>query len=409
MVEIALEGLEKYLDDVLADKYKKVRRVGKKMIDEIGQNLRIVSDQIDGMGKKVNPEKDDILNRSLARFVSAIQTELKKSDIPTKEQVTYADLKKVFDFMSAFFNVYNETGKKFGPKIGEQFKAELKLIQASMIRVFKQNGELDRFIRVKYGEAKDAEELVEKIKRLDELIKKYQDDRKKIADLTTSTEKLKTDLISLEKDLLDLEHDPLVSEEQHLFREENRLKQEIQLELSKIKKSAKKFEKALEMGSIEPRYIGKKDIKDYLRNLFESLITDGPEYPKLHAILENLSGSLDDEIQLKDDKKEKAQDIISEIKDKNSLTPLITGYLKAIDDKKEISKKIQGKGTAEKIAAAKQKISDVTTQKQHAEADLAHEKENVVNSLNKMKVQKESLEKDVQGVSKEKVTILLAL
>ncbi len=409
MVEIALEGLEKYLDDVLADKYKKVRRVGKKMIDEIGQNLRIVSDQIDGMGKKVNPEKDDILNRSLARFVSAIQTELKKSDIPTKEQVTYADLKKVFDFMSAFFNVYNETGKKFGPKIGEQFKAELKLIQASMIRVFKQNGELDRFIRVKYGEAKDAEELVEKIKRLDELIKKYQDDRKKIADLTTSTEKLKTDLISLEKDLLDLEHDPLVSEEQHLFREENRLKQEIQLELSKIKKSAKKFEKALEMGNIEPRYIGKKDIKDYLRNLFESLIIDGPEYPKLHAILENLSGSLDDEIQLKDDKKEKAQDIISEIKDKNSLTPLITGYLKAIDDKKEISKKIQGKGTTEKIAAVKQKISDVTTQKQHAEADLAHEKENVVNSLNKMKVQKESLEKDVQGVSKEKVTILLAL
>jgi hypothetical protein len=194
-----------------------------------------------------------------------------------------------------------------------------------------------------------------------------------------------------------------------LFREENRLKQEIQLELSKIKKGAKKFEKALETGSIEPRYIAKKDIKDYLKNLFESLIADGPTYPKLHAILENLSGSLDEEVQLKDDKKEKAQDIITEIKDKNSLTPMITAYLKAIDDRKDIAKKIQGKGTAERIAAIKQKISDITVQKSHAEADLGHEKENVVNSLNKMKTQKEALEKEVQGVSKEKVTIMLAL
>jgi hypothetical protein len=409
MVEIALEAFEKYLDEVLAGKYKKLRRVGKKMIDEVGQNLRIVSDEIDGMGKKVNPEKDDILNRSLARFVSAIQVELKKADIPKNEQITHADLKKVFDFLSGFFNVYNETGKKFGPKLGEQFKTELKMIQASMIRVFKQNGDLDRFIRTKYGEAKDAEELVEKVKRIDDLIEKYQDDRKKIAELSASIEKMKSELADQEKQLLELEHDPLVSEEQHLFREENRLKQEIQLELSKIKKSAKKFEKALEMGSIEPRYIAKKDIKDYLRNLFESLIADGPTYPKLHAILENLSGSLDDEIQLKDDKKEKAQDVIIEIKDKNSLTPLITGYLKAIEARKDITKKIQGKGTSEKIAAIKQKISDISVQKSHADADLGHEKENVVNSLNKMKAQKESLEKDVQAVSKEKVTIMLAL
>ncbi len=409
MVEIALDGLEKYLEDILSEKFKKQRKVGRKMLDEIGQNLRIVSDEIDGMGKKVNPDKDDILNRSLARFVAAIQGELKKADIPTREQITYADLKKVFDFLSGFFNVYNETGKKFGPKLGEQFKTELKMIQASMIRVFKQNGDLDRFIRTKYGEAKDAEQLSEKIDRIDEMIKKYQEDRKKIDDLSASIEKMKAELVGLENQLLELEHDPLVSEEQQLFREENRLKQEIQLELNKIKKSTKKFEKALEAGSIEPRYITKKDIKDYLKNLFENLIADGAEYPKLHAILENLSGSLEDEIQLKDDKKEKAQDIIVAIKDKNSLTPLITSYLKAIESRKETAKKIQGKGTAEKIAALKQKTSDVNVQKSHADADIAHEKENVVNSLNKMKAQKEALEKDVQNISKEKVSILLAL
>ncbi|MEX2680772.1 MAG: hypothetical protein Q6373_004180 [Candidatus Sigynarchaeota archaeon] len=406
---IALDGLEKYLDDVLADKYKKLRKAGKKMLDEIGQNLRIVSDEIEAMGKKVNPEKDDILNRSLARFVAAIQGELKKADIPTSEQIKHTDLKKVFDFLSGFFNVYNETGKKFGPKIGEQFKTELKMIQASMIRVFKQNGELDRFIRTKYNEAKEAEQLVEKIKRIDELVKKYQEDRKKIDNLSESIDKLKSELSSLENQLIALENDPLVAEEQQLFHEENRLKQEIQMELSKIKKSAKKFEKALETGSIEPRFITKKDIKDYLKNLFESLIADGPEYPKLHAILENLSGSLDDEIQLKDDKKEKAQDIITAIKDKNSLTPIITSYLKAIENRKEIARKIQEKGTAEKIAAIKQRISDVNVQKAHAEADLAHEKDNVVNSLNKMKTAKEALEKDVQSVSGEKINILLAL
>nr|MDO8111243.1 hypothetical protein [Candidatus Sigynarchaeota archaeon] len=409
-MEIPLDDLGKYLDGVLAEKFKKLRKIGKKMIDEIGQNIRYLADEIDRMGKKIPKEKDDLVTRAATRFVKAMQNHFKEFESPGKEQITHSDLKSTFDFLSSLFTIYNENGRKWIPKFGNDYKEEIKAIQKAISRIFTQNGELDHFIREKYGEAKDAEDLKDRIKRIDELIDKYKEDRKKIDELTSTVDRVKKDLVQLENQLIDMEHDPQVEDENRLFREENNVKQQIQLELSKIKKSAKKFEKALETGSIEPRFITKKEIKDYFKNSFESLIVDGPDYPKLRAILENMAGGLDEEeIQLKEDKKEKAQDIITAIKDQRSLKPLIETYTRIVAERKGLNKAIQEKGTSGKIAAIKQKISDLTTQKGHTEADLGHEKENVVNSLNKMKSAKEDLENEVQELSREKVTIMLAI
>ena len=409
MADIPLEQLSSFIDDIIAEKFKKLKKIGKKMLDDIHQDVKYISDELDTLGKKVNPEKDDIVTRAVIRFISSLQTEIKKFEFPAGNQVTHADMKKVFDFLSGLFTNYNDNGKKWIPKFREEYKLEIKSIEGSVMRVFRQNGELDRFIRTKYGAAKDAEEMTEKIDRLNENIAKYKEDRQKIDELTTSIEQMKTELVDLENQMIDLEHDPMIEEQNSCFREENNLKQQIQLELSKIKKSAKKFERAIDGGEIEPRYITKKEIKDYFKNFFESLIADGPEYPKLRSILENLLGSLDEEVQLKDDKKGKAQDIIKAIKDDFSLKPLIVSYLAVIDRRKACAQDIQGKGTSSKIAVLKQKISDMTTQKNHAEADLQHEKENVVNSLNKMKAFKESFEKEIFELSKQKVNIMLEI
>lgn len=409
MADIPLEDLGKFLDGIVAEKFKKLKKIGKKMLEDIHQDVKYISDELETLGKKVNPEKDDLVTRAVIRFISGLQTEINKFDFPAGNPVIYTDMKKVFDFLSGLFTNYNDNGKKWIPKFREEYKLEIKTIEASMMRVFRQNGELDRFMRTKYEDVKDAEEMTEKIDKLNEMIEKYNEDRKKIDELTETIESVKAELEDLENQMLELEHDPLVEEQNRCFRKENTLKQQIQQELSKIKKSIKKFEKVLDNSPAEPRYVSKKETKDYFKNLFESVIADGPEYPKLRAILENILGSLQDEVQLKDDKKEKVQDIIKAMKDEYSLKPLIEAYLAVVENRKACVLDIQEKGTASKIAILKQKISDMTMQRDHTEADLQHEKDNVVNSLNKMKAYKESFEKEIFELSKQKTNIMLEI
>ncbi|HME56414.1 MAG TPA: hypothetical protein VKM55_29715 [Candidatus Lokiarchaeia archaeon] len=409
MVDIPLEDLGKFLDDIIADRFKKLKKIGKKMLDDIHEDIKYIYDQLDTLGKKINPDKDDLVTRAATRFISGMQTEINDFEFPSGNQVTYADLKKVLDFLLGLFNNYNDNGKKWIPKFREEYKLEIKTIESSVMRVFRLNGELDRFSRAKYGDVKNAEDMTDKIEKLNEMIEKYNEDRKKIDELTATIEQLKGELEDLENQMLELEHDPLVEEQNRCFREENTLKQQIQQELSKIKKSIKKFEKVLDSSPAEPRYVSKKETKDYFKNLFESLIVDGPEYPKLRGILENILGSLQDEVQLKDDKKEKVQDIIKAMKDEYSLKPLIEAYLAVVENRKACVLDIQEKGTSRKIAVLKQKISDMTMQKNHAEADLQHEKENVVNSLSKMKAFKENFEKEIFELSKQKINIQLEI
>lgn len=408
-MDVPLETLESFLLDLASEKFKKEKKAGKKMIDEIAQDVASVNNVIDEIAKRLDPEKDDLLTRAATRFVDALRGELKKATFPAGDKVTHADLKGMFDFLSKMFTAYNENGRKWFPKIGKEFKAELKSLDLFMNKLFRNNGKLDHFIRTKYDKAKEAEDLADKIKKLDELRLKVIEDRKKIDELSTRLEQLNADLAGKEEQLVGLENDPMVVEERSLFREQNGVKQQIQLELGKIKKSMKKFLKAVDMDEITPRFITAKEVKEYFKNPFESLIADGPEHPKLRAILENLEGGLDEEIQLKEDKKTKTQETISAMKDEQSLKPLIERYQDLETRRKEMQRAIAGKGADEKMATIKHGISDMTTQRGHVEADIQHEKENVMNTLNKMKAAKEALEKEIESVARDRISIMLAL
>nr|MDO8119377.1 hypothetical protein [Candidatus Sigynarchaeota archaeon] len=407
-MDVPLESLGNHLEKVIADKFKKERMQGRRILEDMQKDFKLVQDFFMDFEKQIDTEKDDLLNRALTRFINSMKTEMEKyPKLP--ESITHADLKAVSDFSSRFLSTYNENGRKWVPKFGKEMKNELKSMDILMNRFFRNGGKLDAFTRKSYVEAKAAEDINEKIQRLKDMVTKLQQDRAKVDQLTAALEQNAKDLTRLEHDLLSLEDDPLVAEQNKLFRTENAIKQEIQLELSKLKKSMKKFLKAVEDGEITLRFIVAKDIKDYFKSLFESLIADGPEYPKLRAILENLEGSLEDDIQLKDDKKSKTQGTISAIKDNLSLKPLIEEYTKTGKERQDLSKRLQNRGTEEKIAVVKIQFSDITTQKSHNEADLHHEKEGVVSTLTKMKNLKESVEEEISKLMKGSIKILLAI
>ncbi|MFX0101124.1 MAG: hypothetical protein ACFFCS_16230, partial [Candidatus Hodarchaeota archaeon] len=345
MNEIPINEIYGYLDDVIAGKFKKERKVGKKFLQSIMQDFLSAKGSIDDLGSKLDPEKDDLVTRSVNRFTTTLQAEMENFNMNLEEEIDYKKLKEIFDFLTKFFRVYNENGKKWFPKFGKDFKEELKSLDLFMRKLFRNNGKLDNFIKTRYDAAKNAEEISEKLKRLEDLSDKVSEGKEKIASLKDHAVESTEEIKSLEDELVQLENDELIVEERKYFREQNKIKQQIQLELSKIKKSLKKFQKAVENGHYTPRFITSREIKDYVKSPFKGLMADGPEYPKLRAILENLAGSLEvDDIQLRDDKKEKTMETVNSIKEDYSLKPLITQYNELKNKRKDLKKIIEEKG-----------------------------------------------------------------
>jgi hypothetical protein len=408
-MDVPLDDMADYLEKAINKRYQKEKKAGFKFAQDIQSDFSSVENLLKDLGDEVDEEKDDVVNRSLGKFVASMQAEMAKVEFPKDQMVKYTHLRDLHDSLVKIFTAYNENGKKWIPKFSEQFKAQNKSLGTMLARLFRDNTSLDEFCRKKFDKVKNAEDLGDKISRVQELCARVIDGREKIVQYEADSQQYAQSLEELEAQLLDLEKDPLVDEQASIFREQNRVKQEIQLQLSKIKKSTKKLENAIDSGIVRPRFITPKEIKDYLKNPFESLINDGHEYPKLRAILENVGSSIEDDSQAKDDKKAKAQDSIKAIKDDYSLTPLIERYISFVDQHRQLTKQIQEKGTAVLIDQIKQKISDLTTQKSHAEADLEHEKEMTVNTLSKMKSLKEGIEEELKTITGEAISIVLAI
>ncbi|MHA1792732.1 MAG: hypothetical protein ACTSVI_08815 [Promethearchaeota archaeon] len=409
-MELSIEKTHEFLEDVIEDVFRKEKKIGMKIVQNILSDLKSVESSLDDIENQIDKEKDDLLSRSTVRFVAAIRGEIDNFKVDLEGRITHDTLKNTFDFLSKLFNTYNENGKKWFPKFGKEFKRELKTLQILMNKLFRNNGKLDKFLRDKFSDVKEAENIKQKLEHLSELEEKVRNNREKVSDLTTEKEKIEDRLMELENELMEMENDSLIKEEKKVFREQNQIKQKIQQELSKIKKSIKKFQKLVEHGNTTLRYgVTKRDLKDYFKKPFDSVMSDGNNYPKLRAILENIIAGLDDNIKMKDDKREKTLETIKEINEDLILKPMIDEYLDLQDKRQGILNELKAKGMDERMQELKKEISELTTKKDRTNADIEHEKENVINLLKKMKILKEDLENKIQELSGEKITILLSV
>ncbi|MHA1371773.1 MAG: hypothetical protein ACTSRA_18895 [Promethearchaeota archaeon] len=359
----------------------------------------------------MNPEKDDLTTRSVLRYTTTLSNELDKINIDPSLKINYESIRELLDLLNRFIDAYNIHGRKWVPKFRKEFKDQLKALQTFTQKLFNDKGKLDKFLIKQYAKVKDVEKLSESIVRLANICDKVSADRKKLASLKQQIKGNKEKLEMLENKLVALEKNDLISKERLLFRKENSIKQGIKLELSKVKKSIKKLQKAVEDRVLKLRYgINEKELKDYFRNIFNSLLKDGAEYPKMRAILQNLADGLENgTIQLRSDKKEKLQSNITDLKDNLSLKTRIEEYFKVQQERNKVKEDIKNAGFDEKIQELKQKIAELTESKLHAENELHRSKQHVINTLNKINELKQEIEKSINECFNEDVSIILEL
>jgi len=316
-------------------------------------------------------------------------------------------LESILEFWVHFRKQFDENGKKW---FGKDFRIELASLYASVKELLKHNESLEHFLKKKYGKVLIAEEIGDRINRLDGLWKAFLEDEKRLKAIEKKNKACDQEINELREGLIHLENDALFSYERDIFKEQNAVKQEIQSELSKLKKSIKKFQMLLQNNTtFDLKSITRSDINTYFKNPFNSLIGEGPEYPKLKVILENLIRGLNDGIQIKNDKLDRTRESINIIKDDNFLKPVVKKYLDMVEMRSQTLKKLEDKGVREEIEQNNRKIFYLSSQKSQIEDECTHHRKRIENSKNTMQSIKNTIEKEMKSLSGKDINIVLSV
>jgi hypothetical protein len=91
-IEIPIDETYEFLEEIISNKFKKERKIGKKFLQSIVQDFLSAKDSIDDLAKKLDPEKDDLVTRSARRFTSALQSEMENFDMNLEKEIDFKKL-----------------------------------------------------------------------------------------------------------------------------------------------------------------------------------------------------------------------------------------------------------------------------------------------------------------------------
>ncbi|MHA1682453.1 MAG: hypothetical protein ACTSUE_16060 [Promethearchaeota archaeon] len=404
-MDIPFDEMHAYLDGVLNAKFKKERKMAKKFIfAAAGEDIRTLKGYVKNLDAGISRDIHEDVESPAFGFMQDMAAEINNFEAMTGDDVTYEHMRVILDSWAALFKAFNKHGKKW---FGNEFKTTLKHLQSALDKVKKNNDKFENFLNTKYEKVMEAEEIGDKLDELGELFQATIKNKEKISPLKKLCEELELKVEELVMGIEKLEDNDVSSREADLLREQNYIKQKIQSKLSKIKKSVKSFQKLIQDGRFTPRNITSKDVSEYFKKLFSSLVADGVKYPTFKIILENLISCLDGEIQMKSDKKAKAIAAIKSIKDEGSLEPLVKEYLDYEGKRGRLADDIRNSGITGEIERKKRELSSLKNKKNQTDDDLARAEKNAEKSDEALKSLKEKIEHELSILSGDEITIIL--
>ena len=136
------------------------------------------------------------------------------------------------------------------------------------------------------------------------------------------------------------------------------------------------------------------------------LINERKDLPKFTALMVQLRHILEEnKLNLKTETKEKTIDQINAIFDEKQLQVNIEEYLQIREKIKDIEKKIEDLGLAEKLEEVKSQISSNAIKLEHIETDFNRKNKDYTRYLSALKTEREDFQTLVEEVLNEKVKI----
>ena len=404
MFEKNLEDFEVFYKERLNSQFFKIRKVTKKSIIDIRNNLVEIKLCLDHFLEKGKKKIDQKAQKSLKLFSNKIRKEIDVIEIP-EEEVNYDNIMVLLNTVEKLFTSINEIARRSLPKFHKEVQSEIKELNYITRKLGKKRGILDDFIRKKYTGVKDAEYLLKKLPKLFQLKENIEHARADLENFEKELEDRKRNQEELNSQLLDIEKNTLFKdleiEKERLFQIKLKINDEIG-----FKKALKKLKFELEKGTLNIQNIDLSYLKDFIKNPIKMLTNEQKDLPKFTGLLVQLRHVLEEnKLNLKKDTKEKSVEQINEIFNEKKLQANIEKFLQLEEAIKVVEKKIQEAGLAQKLDILKNEIAANTIKLENVETDYNRKNKDYTRYLNALKSEREEFQNSAEDILNEGVKI----
>ncbi len=404
MIEKNLEDFEEFYTEKINNIFSKIKKVLKKLILEIRENLIEIKVCLDHFLEIEEGKIDQKAQKSLHFFSDRIRKEIDEIEVP-EEDITYDNTLDLLNSIKRLFTSINEIARKSLPKFQKEVQPQIKELNYITRKLGKNQANLDEFMRKKYNEVKEAEYLLKKLPKLFSLKENIEHAKADLDQFEIELEErekkqdeLNTQLLKLEKNNLfkDLE-----VEKDKLFKLQMKINDEIG-----FKKALKKFKFELEKGNLHITNIDLNYLRDFLKNPIKILASERKDLPKFTSLMVQVRHVLEEnKLNLKTDTKQKTIEHINAIFDEKILQTNIEEYLQLKEQIKSIEEQIQTAGLAEKLDRLKNDISNNTIKLEHAQNDYARKNKDYTRYLNSLKNEREEFQTLVEDKIGEQIKL----
>ncbi|MHA1147295.1 MAG: hypothetical protein ACTSR8_03530 [Promethearchaeota archaeon] len=411
MIEIELDEFEDFYKNQIEEIFYKIKKLIRKQISNIRDLIlldikRALTHFEEGREGKNIDEKGE---RSLNLFLDRISKQIDEIRLPENDNINYESINYLINDIKRLFNTINDIARKSLPKIQKEFQPEIKSLNYSTNKLRKKTTMLDQFLRKKYMDVKNAEDLLNKLPKFYSLITNIENAKSDLDKFTEEKEYLEGEKHKLSEEFLKLEKNPLFQE---LENERDELFQ-MQLKINNnigFKKALKKLKFNLEKENIHIPNIDLTFLRDFLKNPIPILLSERQDLPRFSALLVQLRRALEEnKLNLKSDTKEKTIEQINEIFDKKVIHDDLEVYKEIKEKMKSIEKKIKQEGLAHQLDNIKNQISLNTVKLEHVQNDLNRKNKDYLRYLTNLKQEREDFQTLVEKVIGEPIKLNITL
>jgi hypothetical protein len=404
MIEQDLEDFEEFYKEKLNSQFFKIRRATNKLILEIRENLIEIKLCLDHFLEKGKDKIDQKAQRSLNFFSDRIRKEIDEIEIP-EEEINYDNIMDLLNSIKKLFASIPEIARKSLPKFHKEVQAEIKELDYITRKLGKKQAVLDEFMRKKYTDLKDAEYLLKKLPKLIHLKENIEHAKIDLENFETELENRKQQQSDLNSQLIALEKNELFkaleNERDRLFQLQLKINDEIG-----FKKALKKLKFEMERETIHIPNLDLNYVRDFLKNPIKMLINERKDLPKFTSLMVQLRHALEEnKLNLKTETKQKTIEHINAIFEEKLLQSNIEKYLQIKENIKEIERKIEEAGLAQKLEELKSQISSNTVKLEHIELDYNRKNKDYTRYLSTLKTEREEFQSSIEEILKDKVKI----
>ncbi|MBD3342607.1 MAG: hypothetical protein GF353_26135 [Candidatus Lokiarchaeota archaeon] len=404
MIEVSLEDFEEVYNGRLDELFYKVKRGISKILSDIQDeiiNIKLCMDHFAEAEGRV----DEKAKRSLNLFIDRVKSYTDEIDIP-KDHFDYEILNDLSNSIKKLFRSINSIAKKSLPKFQKETQSEIKELNYITRKLGKRQAILDKYLRKKYTELKNAEDILNKIPKFFNLKENIENSKKDLIEYENNLEEIKEELERFNKELLKIGKNELFEQLKEKKDDLFRLKIRINDDLG-FKKALKKLKFELERGDFQIANFDLNYLNKFLKKPIKILGKERKDLPKFTAMLVHLRHTLEDSnvLNLKSETKEKTIEQINQIFEQKIVEEKIKTLNSLKSEIKELEKKISEKGLAEKYEDLKNQISTYTIKLEHAENDFNRRNKDYLRYLATLKKEREEFQNQVKDIIQEDVKV----